>query len=272
MESSSNPPRMKYHSYEDSLKKYRELQAEKDKADRIKNNINEGLGHAVGYTRVSTTMQAEDGNSMESQKKNIEIYCKLKNLILDDVFEEPAKSGADRKRVKLIELIQSLKSGMKVICNSVDRLCRDTCYLLQTKEKIHEKGCSLYFIDRSLDTNDTSTELLMTIMAAVASENRKAQNRNISSVMQDMSRKGTLRTRPKYGWKITNTNNVKELVINDEEQEVINLIRCMINDDKNISLSDIARNLTKAGIKIRNCQRIYPTTIKNIIEHNELRN
>jgi site-specific DNA recombinase len=254
-------------SMNELIQKYRDDRAIKDKAAGIISNESDGKGHAMGYTRVSTQMQAKEGKSIESQRTAIENYCKLKNLILDDIIDEPAKSGADKTRPKLKALIESLKSGSKLICYSIDRICRDVKYLLEIKDTLHLKNCSMYFIDRSLDTSDTSTELLLTIMGAVAAENRKSQNRTISNVMQDMSEKGILRTRPKYGWKIVD----HAVVPADDEQAVIEIIRLIIKDNPTISLTEISRKLEAIDIKIRKSKKIYPTTIKNIIDNNNLR-
>lgn len=248
------------------IDKYHEIRAIKDKELGL-NKVEDGKGHAIGYTRVSTKMQEEEGKSMDVQKADIENYCRSKNLILDEVVEEPAKSGADRNRPKLRELIEKIRPGTKLVVPYLDRLCRDTRYLLEIKEKLHEKGCSIYFMDRNLDTSDVTTQMMITIMSAFAEEERKAKNRTISNVMQSMSSKGILRTRPQYGWKVVN----KEMVQDDEEQIVIQLIGQLIKEEPNISISSIIRKLEAINVKIRNAKRIYPTTIKNIIEHNNLR-
>lgn len=254
-------------SISELLEIYKTGRAAKDKASGIDEIVKDGTGHAVGYIRVSTTMQVKDGSSMESQRSSIENYCKYKNLILDNIYEEPAKSGADRGREQLNKLISELIPNMKVVTYSIDRMSRDTKHLLEMREIVHSKGCSIYFIDRALDSSDASTEMLITIMGAVATENRKAQNRNISYVMQDMSSKGTLRTRPKYGWKIVN----KQVVEDEDEQAVIGIIKCLIEEQPDIALAAICRRLELLNIKIRKSTKIYPTTVKNIISNNLLR-
>lgn len=227
----------------------------------------DGRGHAVGYIRVSTDLQVKDGSSLESQTQQIIDYCKYTDLILDKIYEDAAKSGSDRERTGLSDMINDLTPNTKVVTYSIDRIARDTVKLLEIKEQIHIRRCSMYIIDRRIDTGDSSSELLVTIMAAVADENRKAQNRTISSVMQDMSSKGKLRGRPKYGWKME--NNL--LVEDPNEQLVINIIREMIIADPTICISRICSNLTHAGINIRKSKKVYPAAIKNIIINNKLR-
>jgi hypothetical protein len=43
-------------------------------------------------------------------RSDIETYCRLLNLILDGVIDEPAKSCVDRNLPKLRELINSINS------------------------------------------------------------------------------------------------------------------------------------------------------------------
>ncbi len=253
-------------TYDQLLDKYRIVRATKDKEDGII-TPNSGLGHAVGYTRVSTIMQVEDGSSLESQKQSIQLYCKNKNLILDAIYEEPAKSGSDTLRPQLLEMIDNLISGTKIVCTAIDRLSRDTNHLLSIKSTVHNKQCSIYFIDRGLDTVDASTELLITIMAAIATEGRKSQNRLISTVMQDMSRRSTLHRKPKYGWKYVDGVLMRE----ENEQIVIEIIKRMIASDNLISVAAIRQHLEVNRITIRKCKKLYPTSINNIIRDNNLR-
>ena len=40
----------------------------------------------VAYMRVSTEKQAEEGNGLESQKRDIELYCRKNELIIADWY------------------------------------------------------------------------------------------------------------------------------------------------------------------------------------------
>jgi predicted site-specific integrase-resolvase len=47
----------------------------------------------VGYVRVSTTRQMDDGNSFESQRQSIELYAKEMNRELVEIYSD-STSGA----------------------------------------------------------------------------------------------------------------------------------------------------------------------------------
>jgi hypothetical protein len=73
-------------------------------------------------------------------------------------------------------------------------------------------------------------------------------------------------TKPPFGWQIFNN----QLIPNKEEQIIIEAIKCILKDYPGISLTDISRILTGYRFKIRKSARIYPSTIRNIINANNL--
>ena len=54
----------------------------------------------IGYTRVSTNKQVEEGYSMKSQKIQIQDFCKRKGLILIGVLTDGGVSGGSNKNSK----------------------------------------------------------------------------------------------------------------------------------------------------------------------------
>lgn len=100
-----------------------------------------------------------------------EDFCKTKNYICDHVYEEPVRSGAELKL-----MIESIRPGMVVLAYSIDRIARDTRNLLDITDRIHSERCSLYIIDRQIDTSDHNQEFQIKILASIADENRKSQN------------------------------------------------------------------------------------------------
>lgn len=233
---------------------------------------NPGTGHAIGYTRVSTDIQADIGHSLEEQKQKIEDICKAKGWILDEVFEDPAISGANITRPKIKEILSKLRPGIKVVTHSMDRLSRDATHAHNIVKEIHDAGASIYFIGINMDSTDQNFPMIMGMLVTMADQSRKASNARVSAVMTNMSREGKLRGKPRYGWKMVKSPEGKsELVEDPEEQKVIGIIRDLIEEDPKISLTEIAKILTKNEIQLRKSAKIYTTTLKNIIDYNNLR-
>ena len=81
---------------------------------------------AVGYIRVSTTEQAEEGISLDNQRKRIGAFCIAKEWELVNVYEDAGKSGKDLNRDAVQNLIDDCGKGIfdAVCVYRVDRLSR----------------------------------------------------------------------------------------------------------------------------------------------------
>lgn len=97
-----------------------------------------------GYIRVSTETQAEKGGGLETQRQNIDKYCKAHGLTLTQIFTDAGISGAVKdtdgddaitKRPALIEMLSMMESGDTVIVMNTSRLWRsDTAKVIIRRE------------------------------------------------------------------------------------------------------------------------------------------
>ena len=70
----------------------------------------------VGYIRVSTTGQAEEGVSLEAQKAKIEAWCNLNDGELVALFEDAGISGGGMaKRDGLQDALKATTKGMALV-------------------------------------------------------------------------------------------------------------------------------------------------------------
>ena len=69
----------------------------------------------VAYLRVSTEKQAEEGNGLDSQKRDIENYCRKNQLIISDWYEDDGFTGSNMNRPALQRLINDC-SKKKIKC------------------------------------------------------------------------------------------------------------------------------------------------------------
>ena len=49
----------------------------------------------VAYMRVSTEKQAEEGNGLDSQRRDIENYCRKNELVITDWYIDDGYTGAN---------------------------------------------------------------------------------------------------------------------------------------------------------------------------------
>ena len=142
-----------------------------------------------GYVRVSTLQQANEGESLETQLRQIRSYSELKsyNIPPENLVVEKGVSGSLEleKRPEGSKLFASLQRGDVLIFSKLDRAFRNTRNALNTLHELKERGVSVHFIDLGGDvTNDGIGAVIFTILAAFATFERDRIATRIREVKQ----------------------------------------------------------------------------------------
>ena len=141
------------------------------------------------YARVSTIQQANDGDSLDAQVKQVLGYASSRGLVLNetDVFVEKGVSGGQEfnSRPEGSRLLASLGSGDIVIFPKLDRGFRNTRDALNVLHTLKEKGVSVHSIDLGGDvTGNGVGAIIFTILSAFATFERERIASRISEVKQ----------------------------------------------------------------------------------------
>ena len=85
----------------------------------------------IGYSRVSTAEQANEGVSLEMQAKKIEAYCLVKDCQLSAVITEAGQSAKSLNRPGMARLLAMVDAGevSTVLVYKLDRLTRSVADL-----------------------------------------------------------------------------------------------------------------------------------------------
>lgn len=120
------------------------------------------------YTRVSKA-ENETGTT-NNQIINIESQLKI-----DNVYSDVNISGSMpfQKRPEAQKLVSVLKSGDIVVIAKLDRGFRDTADCLNTVKWLQKRNVTLRILDIALDVSTPIGEMILTIMASVATFERK---------------------------------------------------------------------------------------------------
>ena len=114
-----------------------------------------------GYARVSTKLQAKDGNSLEVQTKQLDAAGAY--VIFKDAF-----TGTKAERPELDKLKNVLKPGDKVIVTKLDRLARSTEDGLSLIKNWNDHGIAIHVLNMGLIDDTPSGKLILTVMLAFA--------------------------------------------------------------------------------------------------------
>lgn len=146
-----------------------------------------------GYCRVSTTRQAEEGLSLDVQRRQIRGYCDMHGLELTDVVVEEGVSGS----VPIVQrpaggaLFAKLKAGDMVIASKLDRLFRSALDALQVVEDLKGRGVKLHLLDLGGDIAANGlSKLFLTVAAAFAEAERDRIRERVSQVKADQRARG----------------------------------------------------------------------------------
>jgi putative DNA-invertase from lambdoid prophage Rac len=145
------------------------------------------------YTRVSTTRQAEEGESIAVQERTVSGYAQMHGLTVDRVFSERGISGSKplAERPEGAGLLAVLQPGDTVITPKLDRMFRSALDALKVLGTMRDQGVSLHMIDLGGDvTGNGIAKLVFTILSAVAEAERDRTRERVSVVKADQRTRG----------------------------------------------------------------------------------
>ncbi len=217
---------------------------------------------AVGYIRVSTTHQAQNGISLENQKKRIRDYCEYKGYELLEIIEDAGVSGGiNSGRDGWTTLLDRIKEETidVLIIYSLERLSRNFYTLVNIEKLLSELGTELHTIDGQIST-ETIDGFATFVMKALFSEieRRQISLRTIKA-MEHKKSQGMVIGKTPYGFE----RNGKLLVKNKEEQTVIRLANDLYKNG--YRLVDIVNELNKEGFINRAGNKWASAQIRNLI-------
>jgi DNA invertase Pin-like site-specific DNA recombinase len=174
-----------------------------------------------GYVRVSTAEQVSNGESLETQRRQVAGYAMMKGCELGEVFVEAGVSGSVPlgEREAGAKLLSALRKGDVVITAKLDRMFRSASDALGTLEALKDQGVALHMIDLGGDVcGNGISKLVFTILSAVAENERDRIRERIRDVKRHLASQGVYGggKRP-YGFDVVDGR----LVPNATEQAMI---------------------------------------------------
>jgi DNA invertase Pin-like site-specific DNA recombinase len=124
------------------------------------------MSTTYGYARVSTKLQATDGNSLETQE------TQLRNAGADKIYAD-VFTGVKTDRPELDRLLAELVPGDTLIVTKLDRIARSLEEGLKLIQDLRGQDIAIHVLNMGL-INDTPTgDLIVHIMLAFAEFERK---------------------------------------------------------------------------------------------------
>lgn len=128
----------------------------------------------VGYTRVSTADQGENGGGLDAQRTAIEAECSRRGWVLDRI-EADTLSGKTARRPGLQRALAACRKGevSGVVVAKLDRLSRSMIDFAGLLEDARKRGYNVVALDLGVDLSTSSGKLVANVMASVAEWERE---------------------------------------------------------------------------------------------------
>ena len=159
---------------------------------------------AIGYARVSTDRQADQGVSLDAQTAKIRAMATVQGAELLDVVVDGGESAKSMNRAGLQRVLDLVRDGKveSVIVAKLDRLTRsvkDLCELLELFEK---RRVALVSVAESLDTSTAAGRMVITIMGAVSQWEREAIGERTRDALRHKRANGERVGNVHYGYQL----------------------------------------------------------------------
>ena len=192
---------------------------------------------AIGYGRVSTPKQNEDGqHSLSTQHAECENYIVEHGFVSEEFITDICR-GNNIEKLK-VSSIPDKYSNIQLIISSVSRLSRSVLDGTRYIEKCKKKNIIIHFVRDNLKTSNTNDiKKIIDLLYDAQRESEIFSQRSIS--MYSIKRlHGSKFGMAPYGYrnvrKLTGTSNlpITEWVENTDEQNIIKLISMLYSGSK----------------------------------------
>lgn len=202
------------------------------------------------YVRVSTSMQSEDGESLDEQIYKLKNQCKLRDWHTYEIYREEGFSGKNLKRPEFQRMLEDIKKGKinTVIVKKLDRLSRSILDFENVFNTFNEMGVDLITVQEQFDSSTPIGRAALRIVLTFAQLEREQTSERTIDVMSYRAKKGMFNGGyPQIGYDIDYINNC--LVVNEAEVPIANEIfttYLMLG-----SLSETAKYLNDKGYRLK---------------------
>ena len=180
----------------------------------------------AAYARVSTDNEEQE-TSYEAQVEYYTNYIKShEDWEFVGVYADDGISGTNTgKRKGFNQMIEDCEAGLidKVITKSISRFARNTVDCLRFTRKLKELNIDVFFEKENIHTTDSSGEVMLTIMAAMAQQESESLSQNVKLGLKYRNEKGKVQIN--HNRFLGYTKDAEgNLVIDPEQAEVVKRI------------------------------------------------
>ena len=178
----------------------------------------------AAYIRISFADDVNDGSYEAQEEYFRSLITGSPDMEFAEIYGDYGKSGRfTTTRDGFLSMMHDAKEGKfeRLLCKSVSRFARNMGDCVQNIRLLRCYGVTCFFEKEGLDTSDDKSELILSIMAAIAEEESNSSRGNIELARKNRLSEGAPWDQPPYGYRYSKENGTWE--IDAHEGEVVRL-------------------------------------------------
>lgn len=221
----------------------------------------------IGYVRVSTDEQAENGYGLQAQESAIKSYSAAMGYELERIVVDEGYSGASLERPGIQEIVNAMHGYeyAGVIVFKLDRISRILKDILNMHDDIFVPcGASLISVKEQFDTQTPIGKLFFQMIGGFAEFERSVIKDRMMSGRNEKAKQGLFAggSAP-YGYDLFDG----ELTINDEEAKVVRKVYQLRAEKK--TFQTIVDVLNENGVPTKRGGNWSRKSVKTILDREE---
>lgn len=190
-------------------------------------NKTEKILRAVIYIRVSTEEQARHGYSLDSQKKRLIEYCKIKNYKLVDIYADEGKTARTKlnNRKELLRLVDDANKDKYdiIVFWRLDRWFRNVADYYKVQEILEKNKIEWECSDEEYNTNTSNGRLHLNIKLSIAQNESDQTADRIKFNFERMVKDGYVTVGKQgmpLGYTISNDKKNKKMIKDPDTEQI----------------------------------------------------
>lgn len=213
---------------------------------------------AVGYIRVSTQGQADEGVSLEAQKAKIEAWCLANDYELTAIYED-AISGT-KSHIEGRQAAIDDSKGKALVVYSLSRFARSTKDTLHLAEQLDKQGTDLVSLTEKIDTTTAAGKMVFRMLAVLNEFERDQISERTKAALAHKKANNEKYGVVPFGYREVNKRLVE---VKEESRVVAEILRLR---EQGQTLTHIADWLNDSGIEGKRGGKWYASTVSYVIK------
>ena len=218
------------------------------------------MSKAIGYIRVSTQKQADEGVSLDAQRAKIEAWCLANDYELAGIHCDEGISGTKSDRDGVLAAMAEAGKGTALIVYSLSRLTRSTKDLISFGDKLEKQGADLISLTEKIDTTTAAGKMVFRMLGVLNEFERDQVSERTRAALAHKKETNQVYNHTPYGY----TRNGESLVKNDDEAAVAAQAVKLYHSGQ--TMRAIARHLNDLGIPTKLGKLWQPMQISRLIK------